>query len=74
MDREELTALIRKGPVRVTMNDGTTFTIHAAEFATVSDIAAAVLYRADDGKFRHVHLPLVTMCAVEPIEAESLNG
>ena len=68
MEREELTALIAKGPVLIRMNDGSEFTIESSEFATVSDIAAAVLYRSEkDGKYRHVHLPLVTMTAVEPI-------
>ncbi|MEM8865271.1 MAG: hypothetical protein AAGF31_06945 [Planctomycetota bacterium] len=71
MDREELTALISDGPVRITMNDGRSFDIPGPEMATVSDIAAAVLYRADDGKLRHIHLPLVTMTSVEPLGTES---
>jgi len=65
MDREELTALIAKGPVRIRMNDGEVYTIESSELATVSDISAAVLYRATDGKYRHMHLPLVTMSGVE---------
>lgn len=71
MDRLELTALIKKGPVQITMNDGTTCMVTSLEMATVSDIAAAVLYRHEDGKFRHVHLPLVTMCSVEPVGTEA---
>jgi len=71
MDREELTALIAKGPVRIRMNDGEVYTIESSEFVTVSDIAAAVLYRADDGKFRHMHLPLVTMSGVESLAADA---
>ena len=71
MDREELTALIAKGPVRIRMNDGHEYMIESSEFATVSDIAAAVLYRAEDGKLRHMHLPLVTMSGVEPLAADS---
>ncbi len=67
MDREELTALIADGPVLIRMNDGREYTIESPEFATVSDIAAAVLYRAEDGKYRHMHLPLVTMSGVEPL-------
>jgi len=65
MDREELTALIAKGPVRIRMNDGEVYTIESSELATVSDISAAVLYCATDGKYRHMHLPLVTMSGVE---------
>jgi hypothetical protein len=36
-------------------------------FAIVSDIAAHVLYRADDGRLKAAVLPLVTMSVVEPI-------
>lgn len=68
MDREELNAIVRKGPVRIRMNDGGAYEVPSTEFITVSDIAAAVLYRHQDGKLRHVHLPLVTMTAVEPLE------
>jgi hypothetical protein len=68
MDRQELTALIKEGPVRIRMNDGQFYDIAGPEFATVSDIAAAVLYRGEDGKLRHMHLPLVTMSGVEPLE------
>lgn len=71
LDREELTVLIKEGPVRITMNDGRSFDVESSEFITVSDIAAALLYRANDGKWRHVHLPLVTMTSVEPIAAEA---
>jgi hypothetical protein len=50
------------------MNDGRSYEVKSTEFASVSDIAAAVLYRSDeDGKLRHVYLPLVTMSAVEPL-------
>ncbi len=69
MDRLELNALIHEGPIRITMNDGRSFDIERPEMASVSDIAAAVLYRADDGKYRHVHLPLVTVISVEPLVA-----
>lgn len=67
MGRKELNALIAKGPVRIRMNDGEVSTIESSEFVTVSDIAAAVLYHADDGKLRHLHLPLVTMSGVESL-------
>ncbi len=70
MDRDELNELIAKGPVRILMNDGNEYTVESSEFITVSDIAAAVLYRnEEDGKYRHMHLPLVTMAGVEPISA-----
>jgi hypothetical protein len=46
------------------MNDGRSHDVASPEFATFSDIAAAVLYRGADGKLRHMHLPLVTMSDV----------
>ncbi len=70
MDREELMTLIRKGPVRILMNDGESYEVPSVEFATVSDIAASVLYLAEDGKMRMMHLPLVTMSGVEPISVD----
>lgn len=71
MDREELTAIIKRGPVTIRMNDGLAYEVRSPEFITISDIAASVLYRHADGKLRHVYLPLVTMSAVEPIEMAS---
>ncbi len=71
MDREELNELIRTGPVRITMNDGRSFEVENFEMVSISDIAAAVLYRADDGKLRHNYLPLVTMTSVEPLATEA---
>lgn len=68
MDREELLALIRRGPIRITMNDGKSYVIPSSEFATVSDISASILYKSEsDGKWRHFHLPLVTMASVEEL-------
>ena len=69
MDREELNALVRQGPIRIRMNDGRFYDVENHDWISVSDISAAVLYRGDDGKLRHVHLPLVTMSAVEPLAA-----
>lgn len=71
MDREELMALIRRGPIRVTMNTGETYDIPNMEFATVSDISASVLYRAPDKKWRMHHLPLVTIAGVEELQPQS---
>jgi hypothetical protein len=68
MDREELIEAINKGPVRVRMNDGSAYEIEKPEFATVADLTLSVLHRNQEGKLKHVLLPLVTMVAVEPIE------
>lgn len=67
MEREELNALIREGPIRITMNDGRSFVVDGMEMAVVSDIAASALHRADDGRLKHIYLPLVTMTSVEPL-------
>ena len=69
MDREELTALIKQGPIRIRMNDGRAYEVPGIGFASVGDFSAAVLYRAEDGKYRHMHLPLVTMAGVEPLNS-----
>ncbi len=71
MDREELTAILRKTPIRIRMNDGCSYEVPSLEFASIGDIAASVLHRSPDGKLRHVYLPLVTMCVVEPIDSGS---
>ena len=73
MDREELNAIIAEGPVRIHMNDGQSYLVPGPEFALVSDITATILYRAKDGKYRHMHLPLVTMSGVEPLK-NNQNG
>ncbi len=67
MDRKELNLLIAEGPIRIRMNDGRSYDVENHDWISVSDISAAVLHRDDDGKLRHVHLPLVTMSAVEPL-------
>jgi hypothetical protein len=69
VDRETLADAIKEGPVVVHMNDGSRYEIPGPEFATVSDIAAAVLVRGADGKLRHRLLSLVCMCSVEPLAA-----
>jgi hypothetical protein len=70
MDREELTKLLLSGPIRITMNDGSTYDVPSREFATVSDISASILYKAPDGKWRHHHLSLVTMAGVEELQPQ----
>lgn len=77
IDRQELTALIAEGlspyshGCSYSYKGGRGYEVPGPEFATVSDIAAAVLYRGEDGKYRHIHLPLMTMSGVEPLEASA---
>jgi len=65
MDREALVEAIKRGPVRVTMNDGSKYDIPSLEFCAVGNIAAYVLLKGDDGKLRPRHLALVCMVQIE---------
>lgn len=67
MDRETLVDAIKQGPVRITMNDGRTFDVPSLEFATVDSMAAYVLTKTDDNKYRARILSLVTMVSIEPL-------
>ncbi|WP_254512386.1 hypothetical protein [Anatilimnocola floriformis] len=71
MDRGELNDLIRQGPIRITMNSGDTVDILHREMVTVSSMAAAILVKGADGKYRHHLYPLVTMSKVEQLEPAS---
>lgn len=71
MDREELNQWIRQGPIRITMNSGDTVDILNHEMVTVSSMAAVVLVKCPDGKFRHQIFPLVTISKVEQLEPAS---
>lgn len=62
---------IGRGPIRITMNDGSVYDIPSRELATVSDISASVLDKADDGKWRPHHLPLVTMASAEELRPQA---
>jgi len=68
MDRDELNDWIRSGPIKITMNSGDTVEIRNREMVTVSSMAAVVLVKGDDGKYRHEVYPLVTMSKVEQLE------
>ena len=59
---------IKRGPVRVYMNDGSNFLIPKPEFAIVSDISAHILYHAEDNKYRTHILALVCMGRIEELE------
>lgn len=49
------------------MNDGSRYEIASIEMAVVDDIAAHVLYRDADGKYRTHILALVCMVGIEPL-------
>lgn len=65
MDRETLNHAINEGPIRITMNDGSTFDIVDRSTVLFDATTAYVLQRASDGKMRAVWLSLVCMCKVE---------
>jgi hypothetical protein len=70
MDRKTLIDAIKRGPVKVHMNDGSSFLIPSMEFAIVSDISAHILYRdVEDGKYRAHILALVCMGRIEELQA-----
>jgi len=71
VDREELNEWIRLGPIRITMNSGDTVDIMNRELVMVSSMAAVVLVRCEDGKYRNKVYPLVTMSKVEQLEPAS---
>lgn len=50
------------------MNDGSHYEILSTEMAVVDEIAAHVLYRDSDGKYRTRILALVCMVSIEPLE------
>ncbi len=69
MDRKTLLEAVRRGPVRVGMNDGTSYVIPTIEFCLISDIAAYVLVKdQEDGKLRAKHLALVCMVSIDELE------
>lgn len=70
MERDELIALIKAGPIKIHMNDGQNYTIAAPAEAVVSDISAHVLYRAADGRLKTMVLPLLNMAGVEELQPD----
>jgi hypothetical protein len=70
MDRETLLDAIKQGPVRVHMNDGRSFEIPSMEFAIVDSIAAHVLIKEPDGKYRARILSLVCMTEIEKLSSQ----
>lgn len=67
MDRSTLIEAQRRGPVRITMNDGSVFNVPSIELCAVTDIAAYLVTLADDGKWRGRYLSLVCMVSVEEL-------
>lgn len=71
MDRDEIIELLKRGPIRVTMNDGSEHVIPAyGERALVSSLSIHVLYQDEsDGKWRFHILSLLGMVRAEELES-----
>lgn len=65
MDRDELLAMIETGPITIRMNDGRAYEVPDRQYILVGSMSAVVLHKSDDGKWRNITLPLVTMSGVE---------
>ena len=53
MNRDTLNTAISDGPIRITMNDGTTYDIQDQKSMLVDATTAYVLQRASDGRVSH---------------------
>ena len=67
MDRETVINAAKVGPIRISMNDGRIYDVPSIEFITADDIAAHVVTKSVDGKFRTIYLSLVTMVSIESL-------
>jgi hypothetical protein len=63
MEPDELKAWIRRGPVRIRMNNGDTYEVPGPEFALISDYSVAVLTR-DNGRMLNRLLSLINISEV----------
>ena len=70
VDRSTLLDALRRGPVRITMNDGSVFNVPSIELCAVTDISAYLVTLAEDGKWRGRHLALVCMVSVEELAVQ----
>ncbi|MEM9589370.1 MAG: hypothetical protein AAGA03_18965 [Planctomycetota bacterium] len=67
MDPEELKALVEAGPVTIRMNDGRSYKVPSREYVLIGQMSAVVLHKGDDGKWRNITLPLVTMTGADQV-------
>jgi hypothetical protein len=63
MEPDELKAWLRRGPVRIRMNNGDTYEVPGPEFALISDYSVAVLTR-DNGRMLNRLLALINISEV----------
>jgi len=65
MDPEELRAIVQAGPLTIRMNDGRAYEVPGPDYILIGQMSAVVLHKSEDGKWRNITLPLVTMTAAE---------
>jgi hypothetical protein len=73
MDRDTLMDAVRLGPVEISLNDGQKIIVPSSEFCVVDDIAARVLYWADDGSMKTKIAALVCMTTITPVDSQQPN-
>ena len=71
MDRETLLQAIELGPVRVTMNDGSSYDIDNLRDVAVDSTTCYLMKRGADGRYRAIWLALVCMTKVEQLSIAS---
>jgi len=67
MDRETLLQAIEHGPVRVTMNDGSSYDIDSLRDVAVDSSTCYLMKQRADGRYRAIWLALVCMTKVEQL-------
>jgi len=65
MDPEELKSIMQAGPFIIRMNDGRSYDVQGPDYILIGQMSAVVLCKGEDGKWRNITLPLVTMTAAE---------
>jgi len=70
MDRDEIVELLKRGAIRLTMNDGSQFDIPSSDQTLISSISAHVLYKDEsDNKWKFHILSLLGMVRAEELES-----
>ncbi|MCY2977656.1 MAG: hypothetical protein NTU79_03215 [Planctomycetota bacterium] len=67
MDRETLLQAVEHGPVRVTMNDGSSYDIESLRDVAVDSTTCYLMKSGTDGRYRAIWLALVCMTKVEQL-------
>ncbi|WP_146599619.1 hypothetical protein [Novipirellula aureliae] len=59
------------GPVSIRMNDGRSYEVPSREPVRIGQMSAIMLHKGEEGKWRNITLPLVTLNPNTPLAAES---